>query len=663
MSTSSFNGPKDFRLIPQEKTFVYEFNNELDHNSTWDTTMGPDGKLYMSLSSELNNMGFARLYEYDYKTNKSRKLIDVEELLIPHYRALRPSKFHTSISFMNDGNLAMTTHSTDKGTAHPTWMPFSYFGHMWEGFSGSTIITYNFESGKAEILGVPAPGESLYTSCYDKKHNAFYSMGYLKGHLYRFDFDKRQVKDLGKVTENASFKICPGPDGNLYSSSKSGWVFRINTDTEQIEDMNYRVPMTEHRNGNISCGRIGPDGKLYMTTMRGPNYIAIDTATGEIKDMGPYLNTDKFAFNETGNGVFGMDFDEKGRLWYVVDTSVDAKVPGNPCGLYCWDITKKGSRPQYKGIIGIPGRISICVSEMHIHDNNALIVDQNHGLAATAVFVVNLDQFDKEGDITVLIDPEKQSDNMFHAGDPEQTGYNDPFTKNELIKRQNPSTFDGDLVEYYRVWRELAPDHISDSSVKGLVWDEDGTLYGLCGIDYKFIFIIKDNEIEVLPEDKVDENLLKWLYKALNNKVTTNLMCLPAYPGRQYKAVSVVEAELTGERKLVGTEDGLLAIVDGDNVYSLGMCGYNGPVRDMSSTPDKRTVYGTAGDDEDLGMVFKYTDEQGLELKGNINSFSGKQDGILASNILSSCQISKDGKKLAIASAERLGTVYIYNIF
>ena len=124
-------------------------------------------------------------------------------------------------------------------------------------------------------------------------------------------------------------------------------------------------------------------------------------------------------------------------------------------------------------------------------------------------------------------------------------------------------------------------------------------------------------------------------------------------------AVPVVEVTIASGKKLVGTRDGLLALADGDRVYSLGMCGYNGPIRDMAVTPDGKTVYGVAGDPEDLGMVFRYTDEKGLELLGNIAHPSSKLDGIVASNVLSACCISADGKKLAIGSADRIGTVYI----
>lgn len=664
-------GPEDFKLIPQKRTKVHFFLGEEDHNSIWDTTMGPDGKLYMSMSSELTNGGYARLYEYDYKTDCARKLIDVEKVILPQDRAIRASKFHTSISFMNDHKLAMTTHSTDKAPQHPTWMPFSFFGNMWEGFAGSNIVTYDLETGHAENLGIPAVHESLYGSCYDKKHNAFYSMGFMKGHLYRYDFDTHEAKDMGKVSEMASFRMVPGPDGNLYATSRSGYLFKIDTDKQEIVDMNYRVPFFRYGEqydfsvsfANISVGRIGPDGRVYLAFMYGPDILALDTATGEVENMGPYLDTLRYAKGENRNGIFGMDFDDKGRLWYIVNpvnNGENPMRPACPAGLFCWDITKKGARPEWKGILGVSACVSTCPSMMYIHENTLLAVEQFHGKMAPCVYAIDLSQYDEGGDVLVSVDPNMLEDRMFHEGDPEQYGYSLPFDQNDSVCAQNPNTFDAELDSFYRIWRELAPDHIDDSKVKGLAWD-GSELWGLCGEKAEYVFCIKNGKTEIVPAEKAAPEKLSWLKAAIENSVTVQA-AMPYYPGRQFMAVPVVEVTMASGKKLVGTRDGLLALADGDRVYSLGMCGYNGPIRDMAVTPDGKTVYGVAGDPEDLGMVFRYTDEKGLELLGNIAHPSAKLDGIVASNVLSACCISADGKKLAIGSADRIGTVYIYNI-
>lgn len=656
-----YNSRKDFKLIPQRDTRVYEFNGELDHNSTWDTSMGKDGCLYLSLSSELKDMGFARLYEYDYKTDTARKLMDIEETLTPHYRALRPSKFHTSISFANDGRLIATTHSTDKGLTHPSWMPFGYFGHMWEGFEGSTVVAYDFETGKTEALGVPAPHESLYGSCYDAAHNAFWSLGYMKGHLYRFDLDTHKSRDFGKVTEWGSYRLQTAADGNIYSSSKSGWLFKIDTEKQEVIDMNFRLPMhPADKNGNFGEAVLGPDGRLYVSVQNTGFIFAIDTTNDKIETFDNVLGeTQRFSSLpiEGTDGIYGMDFDSKGHLWYVMDVFSDGSE-WIPDALFCWDILR-GGKPEFKGFVGVPGRISACVSRMYIHDDTLLIVDQNHGVAATAVFSVGISQFD-DCEPMLLIDPNNQEDNMFHDGDPEQNGYNKPFLENGAVIAANPYKYEGVLKESYRIWRMLAPENIEDSKVRMLAWDGD-RLLGICGDKEEYVFVTENGSIEI-KKALDDKELYKKVIELSGGAITTSDMKMPYYPGRQYEAVPVAETALSGGRKLVGTEDGILCIINGENVFSLGMVGYNGPVRSLTSAPDGKTAYGTAGDEEDLGMLFRYSDDKGLELLGMIQIQTPETDGMLESNILSVCRVSPDGKMLAIGGADRLGTVYIFNI-
>ncbi|MEG1524157.1 MAG: hypothetical protein RRZ24_01995 [Clostridia bacterium] len=647
--------------------------NEVN-NSIWDSSMDVDGKLYMSISSELQHSGYARLYEFDYHTNRSKKLMEVEKVILPQDRAIRASKFHTSISFMNNGKMVMTTHSTDKAPQHPTWLPESFYGSMWEGFAGSNIITYDRETGEAQNLGIPAPHESLYGSIYDPRHNALYSLGYMRGHLYRYSFDEKNVKDLGKVSEAGSFRMVLGPDGNIYSSSKSGYMFKIDTNTQTVIDLNYRVPFYYYGNdytfeasfGNIADGRIGPDGRLYFSIMYGPDFIALDTKTGKIENMGPYLPTSRYAVTENRNGVFGFDFDSKGVMWYYVSSVSDGSVPeqpAQPASLFKWDIIH-GGRPQWVGILGTKERIAYVASELYIHEDHLMVVETNHADECASVITIDLQKFEPTINEMKLVDPETLHDNMFKPGNPAAFGYSRLFDKQGAIAGKNPHTFDGKLNNAYRIWRELAPDNIENSAVTGIVWDEKNTLYGICGKEKEFVFQIADGTvISVKPILDLDAEFVSRLRKAVIPMQYDGTCQLPSYPGRQYKAVTTACAELTGGRKLVGTLDGLLAICKGNQAYALGMAGYNGPVRAMSATPDKKTVYGVAGDDEDFGMVFQYDDVRGLQLKGDIKHGSSRGSlALIACNVLSCCAVSNDGKYLAIASADRLGTVVIYNL-
>ncbi|MDY3071350.1 MAG: hypothetical protein SOW68_03685, partial [Eubacteriales bacterium] len=126
-------------------------------------------------------------------------------------------------------------------------------------------------------------------------------------------------------------------------------------------------------------------------------------------------------------------------------------------------------------------------------------------------------------------------------------------------------------------------------------------------------------------------------------------------------AKASADAEWNGGAKIVGTLDALLAIVRADgSVYSLGNAAAYGPVRCMCTNAAKTKLWGVAGDDEDMGYVFAYDDEEGLRQLGILNyNTHGFFDGPTASNVLSSIVLSPDEKYLAIGGADRIATVHL----
>ena len=71
-------------------------------------------------------------------------------------------------------------------------------------------------------------------------------------------------------------------------------------------------------------------------------------------------------------------------------------------------------------------------------------------------------------------------------------------------------------------------------------------------------------------------------------------------------------------------------------------------------------LWGTAGDDEDLGMVFYYDDTVGLRQLGFlIYNIHGYIDGPSASNILAAIAVSPDERFAAVGGADRIGAIHI----
>ena len=134
---------------------------------------------------------------------------------------------------------------------------------------------------------------------------------------------------------------------------------------------------------------------------------------------------------------------------------------------------------------------------------------------------------------------------------------------------------------------------------------------------------------------------------------------LPCYPGRQYLAKPAAVAKL-GEKTVIGTKDGMLAVWDGKKVFSLGPAAYNGPVRDLAAAPDGKKIYGVAGHDDDMGVLFCYDEEEGLRWLGHVMYAPPSEEGAYYLSTLSACAVSPDGKCLAVANCDRLGQILYY---
>ena len=169
-----------FRALPEEAVRHRLLNEDMRHNAIWDMAISREGRVFFSLCAELAESRYVRLYEYLPDENAFRLHFRLEDRVIVQDREIRASKIHTSMAFMEDGRLIMTTHTTSQAPQHPTWMAEGYYQHLWEGFPGSHLLLYDPETGILENRGIPAPHETLYGGTYDPLHRVYYCGGMIR---------------------------------------------------------------------------------------------------------------------------------------------------------------------------------------------------------------------------------------------------------------------------------------------------------------------------------------------------------------------------------------------------------------------------------------------------------------------------------------------------
>ncbi len=627
------------------------------HNAMWDFAISPEGRIYFSLCSELIESSYARLYEYHPEIDECELLFRVEDVILPSYRTIRHSKIHTSISFLPNGHLLMATHTTDKSPVHPYWILEGYYAHPWEGFSGSHLIEYDPKTKKAHSLGVPVPFESIYGGVYVESTNRFYFMGFIRGHLYSYGLQDKKVKDYGQVTEYGCFRLHKGIDGKLYWSTRSGYLARLNTDTDEIEQLKVRFSPAKNNSFSRKIMRLDyavnlPDGRIVMAAVLTDGLYLFDTKTDTLTNLGSYgeelLPEDP---DRLRSSVYGLTMDKEGVFWYILQSSYKN---GDASGILMrWDLLH-GKKPEALGTAGTPAtRIVAGVSEAYIFHDILYMADTNHANDLPGIFWIDLTKFR----------PHMHE----HAGmpkDPYLMGSTEQYQKMHQMaenyrefQAENPFSVQCSKWNAWRLWTYLEPEF---SPIQQIILLVDGSICGICkGDGQKHFFNIKNNQVQIketcqmTAEEK--SNLLQEQSKIIGKRIEAL-----SIPGRQYKAVITAAASLNGGRLLVGTKDGVVGIVFSDGkVYRLGRICPNGPVRAMSSSEDGTIVYGVGGDENDLGSLFRYTDKEGLEELGSLRMDAEEQPGIHMSSQPCCLDVSKDGKTVVVGVEDRMGTIYM----
>ena len=713
----SYDDPGYYRLIPQYGVRLAEPKEEGNENfnTCWDGALSPDGVFYYTLSSEAGKCDHAKLMRYDYENNCAVDCAYMGDYAMARTRQLPHSKFHTSINFRpKEGGCGYTvlavTHNTDRAPQHKEWMPFAHQADIWEGFPGGQILEYDPDTGKAETWGTPVPRESIYGAKYDPKHDRLYMIGFIRGHVYSLDCKKRRVKDLGKAAEVFNYRLALAGDGNIYSCTKSGEYYRINTELDCLEDLHRQVPTypgayscnTHYR--YLTCARTHPSGKfMYLTNSPAREMFQYEFATGEFTTVGRMVPGDGHFPQDWGGvgyscGTFCVD--KYGVIWFeqrmrIQNSTSDIRMAPYVSRILRWDV-ENGKSPEYIGVMGTPQRVHGITVEMEydaVHDR-IYCVDHGTGFghAGPSVIAIDLPEFrphvgepGPQTDCPRMMPRKLTQEELDREQARRKIGAGEQVTeKNVFVAFPNKDAYP------VRLWNHvLRPE---DSEVIGLAWDDKGILHVVTGEHHRFteygetdtcldaakyVFRIRGLEISsaadwtTLTDNFISgradwaalkDNYKAWLAANMLPQKPAEYKGLPEVTGRRYRAYATADAEWNGGRRLVGTRDALVAVVDGEDVFALGNGAVYGPVRCLCTNAEKTLAWGVAGDDEDMGYIFTYDDKRGLRQLGMLNYDSLGFYRPSASNVLSSIALSPDESRLAIGGADRLGTVHVIDL-
>ena len=654
-------GPIDLimhELIPQEGVKLSLFPKECPYNAIWDYAISPEGRHYFALCAEHAYLAYAQLYEYLPDTGEFELCFKVEDTIVTYDRNIRASKMHTSINFLPDGRIIMTTHNTAAAPGHRYWLFMHYLNHPWEGYSGSNVLIYDPATKKVEDLGIPVQRDTIYGACYDPVHHALYFHTYLRGHTYRLDLDNRHLTDYGQITGQGSFYLKMGRDGHIYSTTRNGCLFRINTGTQQIEDLGFRFTPNSMM---MPQAMDGPDGRLYMFAHNCPNIFVYDYEAQKVVRQHRNLPED-FSLEGWNYAFGGGGFDERGALWYTV-----SKRTGSDDSMYAMrylcmlDLSQENPKVVNMGALGTREH-SVCSScDAFVRNDTLYAVTSNHAYDPPGIIKVELEPvrqgYDKPrlicNDPIVyigLIDGDSMYEgDLFSDAEDYYQCRKDGIEYNLFVSENRPS-FWTPRCEITPLWMELGRGH---SSVVHVSFDDNGNMLAVCGQPGGYARV-------TIRDGKIIEKEANYPYAAPDANTIAEKFShvrLPKHAGRDFLAVASAYCPLAGGKFLVGTLDGMLAIVDGDKVFSLAAVTAGEPVLAIAANSTGTAAYGVASDPQGFGMVFSFGVDTGITLHGYILAYDfNKESGY--SYEPCTVAFAPDDKSIAIGARDLMGTAY-----
>lgn len=654
--------PRNLKLIPQSCVKYGHINETDQRNAIWDMLVTREGRCFFSVCAELYVHESAGLYEFIKETGETKCCFELDKEVLCAPDAIMPSKIHTSMSEMEDGRIIMTTHTTSQSSKHPYWYPEPFYNHVFEGYQGSNILIYDPNTGVLENRGIPVPHESIYGGVYDPKKNAFYFTGYLRGHLYRYDIESGNLTDYGKVTEFGTFRLFLSKiDGNIYSANRTGYFYRINTDTQQIEELGVFFPKDyepystmKHVQLDYICD--GADGNIYLHYIFGYNIYRYNIKENKLESVGSG-RPDDLELCEP-NQHYGLLSDENGVLWYTLST-VTNTFDWTTAYLIRWDILR-GEKPRNMGLVGVPERSVTVMAEMHYHDGTLYFTNGNHHFDVPGMFAVDKRKLEameydlnEDNEETPL---SRDVINYLHLEEPRKFyPYGDEEYDRQFVNVQkyvdycrdfgifmgeNPMEIPHKHITPYPFWREYG---YKNSAVER-VYFENGELCAEFGGEEKYIS--RGGKIEKIAE-----------FTKREEPVSVPKNEIPKAVGRYFRAEVTASAKIWDDKYLVGTKDGILFVWDGENAVCFGACpNTSGEVREICYCEKTRTAYGVVGSYNDISIVFSFSEKKGVTYLGRTHF--NIESGLYLNCELSSIAVNEDGTHIAVGSNENMGAAY-----
>ena len=244
--------------------------------------------VYLAASNEFFPGLCATVYAFDVRTRCFRTVIDVRAAtgFVPESGRMPHSKIHLCLEADAAGRAFACTHFTAPAIGQKDFEPIHAYR---EAYEGCVFLEYDPASDRTINHGRLLRGEGARISCLDPVRRQYYFLSYPRNHLYRYDYARRTLHDLGRPGQENAFGLGVDDDGNVFTSDDLGRILVYSFSRDRLEATDLHVPLAPGRrpNGNyIRRMARGLDGCFYGFGNKGVRLFRLDPRARELEDLG-----------------------------------------------------------------------------------------------------------------------------------------------------------------------------------------------------------------------------------------------------------------------------------------------------------------------------------------------------------------------------------------
>lgn len=309
----------------------YPFSDHPEADSCWSVSTGPDGRVYAAACCEGIPGGTAKVARYNEDTDRLDVLFDVADVTDDPSDSGRATQCKIHYSFApspEDGILYMATHLSGPPIDLPVYSPWHFWHDPERCFRGAALIAFDTRSDEVQWWDTLFAKEGCRCLLHDSARRLLYALSYPRDHLWCYDLEKRQRRDLGRIGSVNAQALFLDAKHRVWTSSDEGRLVRYDPEQDRIERSPYVLPHNPlYQTGWHSVlydAVAAPDGEsvFAVSWIANPRLMRIwpnEGAWGHVEDLGPATQDrdtsvpmDTFT-DHCGGLVFGPD----GCLYYV----------------------------------------------------------------------------------------------------------------------------------------------------------------------------------------------------------------------------------------------------------------------------------------------------------------------------------------------------------